>query len=51
MSDLAIELEGVWRITDNWTVSGSYTWLDSEYTEFTQETQSGTNVARNLAAG
>jgi len=46
-----IELEAQWLITENLSVGGGYTWLQSEYTEFTQFTQSGNNVARNLAAG
>jgi iron complex outermembrane receptor protein len=46
-----IELEALWKVTDYFSLSGSYTYLDSEYTKFTLETQSGTNVARNLAAG
>ncbi|MDG1462820.1 MAG: TonB-dependent receptor [Gammaproteobacteria bacterium] len=46
-----LELEGMWQITDYLSVGGAYTYLQSEYTKFTQQTQSGTNVARNLVAG
>ncbi len=46
-----IELETSWLITDNLSVGAAYTWLQSEYTEFTQLTQSGNNVARDLASG
>jgi outer membrane receptor protein involved in Fe transport len=46
-----IELEVLWKVTDYFSLGGAYAYLDSEYTQFTLETQSGTNVARNLVAG
>ena len=46
-----LEIESQWRVTDNFTLGAAYSYIQSEYTEFTLETQSGTNVARNLAAG
>jgi iron complex outermembrane receptor protein len=46
-----LELEALWQATDYFSLGGAYTYLNSEYTEFTLETQSGNNVARDLAAG
>ena len=46
-----IELEAAWAVNDNLTLSGGYTWVDAEYTDFEIETSSATNVARSLAGG
>jgi len=46
-----LELESLWQATEYLSLGASYTYLQSEYTSFTLETQSGTNVARNLVAG
>ncbi len=46
-----IELEALWQVTENLSLSGAYSWLESEYTQFEIETQATNNIARNLAAG
>jgi len=46
-----VELEALWAVTDNFTLQGSYTWLDAEYTQFQQDTNSTTTIARNIAGG
>ena len=46
-----LELETQWQMTEYLSVGAGYAYLQSEYTDFVLETQSGTNVARNLAAG
>ena len=46
-----LELDAIWQITDNLSVSGSYAYTDAEYTDFRFETGSANNVARSLAAG
>jgi outer membrane receptor protein involved in Fe transport len=45
------ELETQWQVTDNLSLGAGYTYLQSEYTKFIVETQSGNVVARDLAAG
>ncbi|MBT8422411.1 MAG: TonB-dependent receptor, partial [Gammaproteobacteria bacterium] len=45
------EIEAIWRVTDALTMSGGYTFVDAEYTDFVIETSSANNVARSLAAG
>jgi iron complex outermembrane receptor protein len=46
-----LELETQWQMTEYLSVGAGYAYLHSEYTDFVLQTQSGTNVARNLAAG
>lgn len=46
-----IELEAIWQVTENLTLAGGYTYVDSEYSKFVLETSSSNNVARSLAAG
>ena len=46
-----LELEAQWQMTEYLSVGAGYAYLHSEYTDFVLDTQSGTNVARNLAAG
>jgi outer membrane receptor protein involved in Fe transport len=45
---LGIELDVTWRVTENLTVSGAHTWLDTEYTDFKSNT---TGVGRIAYAG
>jgi len=48
---LGLEIEGFWQVTDRFSLSGGYTYVDSEYTQFEIETSSSNNIARSLAAG
>jgi outer membrane receptor protein involved in Fe transport len=41
-----IEIDLTWQITQNWLASGGYTFLDSEYTDYTIVTQSSGDVSR-----
>ncbi|MCP4000846.1 MAG: TonB-dependent receptor [Gammaproteobacteria bacterium] len=41
-----LELDGTWQITENWRISGGYTYLDSEYTDYDLITRSPGDVAR-----
>jgi outer membrane receptor protein involved in Fe transport len=41
-----IELDATWQVNENWLVSGGYTFLDSEYTDYTITTQSSGDIAR-----
>jgi outer membrane receptor protein involved in Fe transport len=42
---LGAELEVIWQPLDGLTLSGSYTWLDTEYTEYTQKTSGAGRIA------
>lgn len=46
------EIEAMWRITPNWRLSGGYTFLDTEYTEYKPVTdaKSGIVAAGNCVA-
>jgi outer membrane receptor protein involved in Fe transport len=41
-----IELDATWQINENWLVSGGYTFLDSEYTDYTITTKSSGDISR-----
>ncbi len=41
-----IELDATWQATDNWLLQGGYTYLDSEYTDYTIITQSASDITR-----
>lgn len=45
---LGVELEVTWQVSDHLTLSGSHTWLDTEYTDFKSNT---TGVGRIAYAG
>ncbi|MGI9307668.1 MAG: TonB-dependent receptor, partial [Gammaproteobacteria bacterium] len=44
-----VELDATWQITDNWLTQLGYTWLDSEYTDYTVVTNSATTIIKNAA--
>jgi outer membrane receptor protein involved in Fe transport len=41
-----IELDATWQINENWLASGGYTFLDSEYTDYTITTKSSGDISR-----
>lgn len=41
-----IEIDATWQATDNWLLQLGYTFLDSEYTDYTQITNSNTTIAK-----
>ncbi len=41
-----IEVDLTWQATENWLVSGGYTFLDTAYTDYTITTQSANDIAR-----
>ena len=41
-----VELDVNWLITDNWRLSGGYTWLDGEFTDYKVLTTSSADPAR-----
>ena len=41
-----LEADVTWFVSDSVTVSGSYTWLDGEYTEFLTQSTGGSSLAR-----
>ncbi|MXW44808.1 MAG: TonB-dependent receptor [Gammaproteobacteria bacterium] len=41
-----VELDASWLITDNWSISGGYTWLNGEYTDYKVITTSSADPAR-----
>lgn len=48
---LGLEIDAFWQVTDRLSLSGGYTYVDSEYTKFDVETSSSNNIARSLAGG
>jgi outer membrane receptor protein involved in Fe transport len=41
-----MELDATWQATENWLLQLGYTFLDSEYTDYTQVTNSNTTIAK-----
>jgi len=41
-----LELDATWQITENWLVSGGYTFLKTEYTDYTITTSSSGDISR-----
>jgi outer membrane receptor protein involved in Fe transport len=48
---LGLEIDAFWQITDRFSLSGAYTYVDSEYSKFEILTSSANNIARSLASG
>ena len=46
-----LELDAGWEITENFYISGAYTWIDAEYTKFESTTASSTEIARTQVSG
>ena len=40
-----LEVDVTWNVTDSWTLTGAYTYLDSEYTDFKSTTTGALGVA------
>lgn len=41
-----LEVDATWQATENWLLQLGYTFLDSEYTDYTQVTNSNTTIAK-----
>jgi outer membrane receptor protein involved in Fe transport len=46
-----VELEATWQVSERFLLSGGYTWLDAEYTNFESLTSSSNEIARAIVSG